>query len=942
MPDPVPFAEEIVDPVGYGREDEALFARDDNDILVRREKETRERFGKFVTITVDGFPVEVPRAVPKTDAQGVPLRDGNGELIPRTTSIYDAAGRLVHGYQNSRGEYVSPAWSETELKARIPVLCHMPHLNPVGMCRMCSVHISSLKRGKLTPGRKLVPACQHRVEENMVVTTRAGLDGYNPAAKAAAPPDQLDVIVRAAGTVDRAVGLLAEMLLADHRHPPLAWDAGGTVQAEGRRYENELEAVAGALGVDGPRPRLSGCPEVSAGQGPDLSAVTGRNALQAIAPEARAAAGLADERRDRRIALPIAPTRVDPEGLPGPADRRSWDGWNELIDERFPYSSRTVVVDHDRCILCDRCVRSCSDVKPFKVIGHTGKGYTTRISFDLDAVMGESSCVQCGECMTSCPTGALTLRRRVLPRAWADSPGQIPQNPNTPFPPGSGFLTADEMREVWLFYDSPTRGPRTVFPFASIPYAYLKWNEGSVRRWRIEPGPTGPGRQVLCREGEYGSTAFLLRGTGSFELRSRPMPDQTARPGLLGRLLGRTAGPAAGHPDGELIRTAGGTELILGEMACLTHRRRNATVTAVADREPVVVYEITRNMLDMMQRSESARADLEEMYTGRAVQVCVAGGRMFGGLPADRRAEVSRFLIGSGKLSFRRAGAGETIVAEGDPASNFYIVRLGTIRVFRTVGGREQVLKLLSAGDYFGEGALLPGGSRRRAATVAALDPVELVAVPGQLFVEMCDRFPEIRRYLEEEWARAAGLPPGPTPGVLGEYVGQGLYQGQKLLALDLLSCTRCDECTKACADSHDGHARLLREGLRFGDFLVATSCRSCHTPYCMEGCPVDAIHRRGAHLEVIIENHCIGCGLCEKNCPYGAIQMVPRAATRGAGLALGAEAPLIAAPRRAANCDLCNGDEPFCVQACPHEAAFRLTGPDLLKEVTARAAWGE
>src|SRR5207245_3713582 len=89
----------------------------------------------------------------------------------------------------------------------------------------------------------------------------------------------------------------------------------------------------------------------------------------------------------------------------------------------------------------------------------------------------------------ACPTGALTLRRRVQPQVWKDeSPRLIPQNPNTPFPAGSGFLTADEMRNVWLYYVSPTRGPRIVFPFRSIPYAYLKWNEGSVRRIEIERG----------------------------------------------------------------------------------------------------------------------------------------------------------------------------------------------------------------------------------------------------------------------------------------------------------------------------------------------------------------------------------------------------------------------------------------------------------------------
>ncbi len=71
-------------------------------------------------------------------------------------------------------------------------------------------------------------------------------------------------------------------------------------------------------------------------------------------------------------------------------------------------SNPVIAVDHDACILCDRCVRACDDIQGNDVIGRSGKGYGTRIAFDLNDPMGASSCVTCGECVAACPTGALT------------------------------------------------------------------------------------------------------------------------------------------------------------------------------------------------------------------------------------------------------------------------------------------------------------------------------------------------------------------------------------------------------------------------------------------------------------------------------------------------------------------------------------------------------
>jgi Fe-S-cluster-containing hydrogenase component 2 len=104
-----------------------------------------------------------------------------------------------------------------------------------------------------------------------------------------------------------------------------------------------------------------------------------------------------------------------------------------------------------------------------------------------------------------------------------------------------------------------------------------------------------------------------------------------------------------------------------------------------------------------------------------------------------------------------------------------------------------------------------------------------------------------------------------------------------------------------------------------------------------MVGCPVDAIHR-GKHLQIVIEDHCIGCGLCASNCPYGSIFMMPNE-TRGS-----LPHSVFAQPK-AATCDLCDaeGDRsspyPRCVAACPHEAAQRITGDQLLQRVSAKFA---
>ncbi len=74
-----------------------------------------------------------------------------------------------------------------------------------------------------------------------------------------------------------------------------------------------------------------------------------------------------------------------------------------LADSSHP----AMAVNLDACIHCNLCVRACREVQVNDVIGMAGRGIESKIVFDFDDPMGQSTCVACGECVQACPTGAL-------------------------------------------------------------------------------------------------------------------------------------------------------------------------------------------------------------------------------------------------------------------------------------------------------------------------------------------------------------------------------------------------------------------------------------------------------------------------------------------------------------------------------------------------------
>jgi formate dehydrogenase major subunit len=88
----------------------------------------------------------------------------------------------------------------------------------------------------------------------------------------------------------------------------------------------------------------------------------------------------------------------------------------QMDNVRYPYTfpslpvdslSDYLVLDHNRCVLCGRCVRACSEVAAIHALDFGKRGWRTVVTADLEQPLGESSCVSCGACVQACPTGAI-------------------------------------------------------------------------------------------------------------------------------------------------------------------------------------------------------------------------------------------------------------------------------------------------------------------------------------------------------------------------------------------------------------------------------------------------------------------------------------------------------------------------------------------------------
>jgi bidirectional [NiFe] hydrogenase diaphorase subunit len=76
-------------------------------------------------------------------------------------------------------------------------------------------------------------------------------------------------------------------------------------------------------------------------------------------------------------------------------------------------SHERYTVDHNRCILCTRCVRVCAEIEGAHIWDVMGRGIDSIVITDLHQEWGSSACTRCGKCVQCCPTGALFDKSKI-------------------------------------------------------------------------------------------------------------------------------------------------------------------------------------------------------------------------------------------------------------------------------------------------------------------------------------------------------------------------------------------------------------------------------------------------------------------------------------------------------------------------------------------------
>lgn len=407
-----------------------------------------------------------------------------------------------------------------------------------------------------------------------------------------------------------------------------------------------------------------------------------------------------------------------------------------------------------------------------------------------------------------------------------------------------------------------------------------------------------------------------------------------------------------------------GASEIFGELAAMTRSPNRFTVVA---KTQAVLLEIRWQGLRLLRRDPKFKEYLDARYRANSLQMHLRECPLFQHLPPEKLelAAAATELVSFGemewfseyekarKLDSRDQIRSEPLIAEESmPADYLVILRAGFARLSHKQGDGHRTLAYLGKGQLFGQRELAHNYRRRGKEeplpyqeSLRAVGFVDALRIPKHIVYDLI--FPHVRS--TEMWEDvkkprydATGRPamePKPigdqettNTAMLEFLVDQRLINGRQAMLIDMDRCTRCDDCVKACASTHQGNPRFMRNGEQFGPWMFAHACMHCEDPVCMIGCPTGAIARNQDNGVIAINPEtCIGCATCSQSCPYQNIQMVEIRDEQGRQLVdTTSKLPIL----QATKCDLCQSQPagPACQNACPHDALIRIDMSDLKK----------
>ncbi len=400
---------------------------------------------------------------------------------------------------------------------------------------------------------------------------------------------------------------------------------------------------------------------------------------------------------------------------------------------------------------------------------------------------------------------------------------------------------------------------------------------------------------------------------------------------------------------------------LFGEIAALSRTPRTATV--IAD-EPAELLEIRwQGLREIRRYVPQWKEHIDRLYRERSLLVHLRETPVLSGLSQETLETIADHTIFEGfgdfewNVSYRRVRQApaherleeEPIIArEGDYPNGLILIRSGFARMSRHYNHGERTIRYLGKGEVFGLPELLCHWKRDEPLglqfSLRAIGHVDVLIIPSAIVEQfIAPRFKKseitaMRECMERE--RQIDLQEEAEARFDDEMieflVEERYINGTATMLIDLDRCTRCDDCVRACAATHDNNPKFIRHGREQNGIMVANACMHCVDPVCMIGCPTGAIHRESIEGQVVINDlTCIGCATCANSCPYDNIQMVEIRDKDGKFIVdETTRTPIL----KASKCDLCVDQlgGPACVRACPHDALIRAD----MREIDKLSKW--